>query len=368
MNNLTSLIFYIIMFIISSMIIAKVGKLYRKKSTNKNIKLNIFILTIIGLSIPIIISGLRYNVGTDYEAYVGLYNRYSDYTLLEILSTKTEFLFFVIIKLASLFNNYQATFFIMAFLTVMITYFAILNNKEKLSLGFMFFIYLFMYFTNSFNWIRQALAIAIILYSYKFIFERNWKKFTLAILIASLFHVSALLFWPFYFVYSKEDNKKGKYIRWLYIILTIIVVLNYEKAVNMLSSISVFEDYAGYTTELSAANREAVLNFIILAVILIFRKMLIKYDERNELYIFFYIISTILTLIGYITPFAKRIAVYFGISAIFILSSFPNIAKTKEQKIFIYFLISCYVIGYFILSIYILKQGNMLPYQTIIGK
>lgn len=368
MNNLESLVFYIIMFLISSMIIAKVGKLYRKKEVSKNLNFNIVLLTIIGLLIPILISGLRYYVGTDYESYVGIYNKYFNYSFINFFESKTEFLFLIIVKIASLFNNFQVMFFIIAFFTVIITYKAIFNYKEKFSLGFMFFIYLFMYFTNSFNWIRQALAIAIVLYSYKFIFEKNWKKFTLAIIIASLFHVSALLFWPFYFVFDKENNKRKKYIRILYIIITIIIVLNYEKAVNMLSSISIFEDYAGYTKELNAANREAILNFVVLIVILMFRKMLIKYDKRNEIFIFFYIISTILTFIGYITPYAKRIAVYFGISGIFILSSFPQIAKTKEQKILIYFLVACYVIGYFVMLVYILKQGNMLPYQTIIGK
>lgn len=368
MSNLNSLLFYIVMFIISSMIIAVVGKLYRKKEGSKNTKLNIIIFTTIGLLIPIVISGLRYYVGTDYGSYVGIYNKYYNYSLLELFESKTEFLFLIIIKIASIFNNYQATFFIMAILTVLIAYFSILNYKEKLSLGFMFFIYLFMYFTSSFNLVRQALAVVIVLYSYKFIFERNWKKFTIIILIAALFHVSALLFLPFYFVFDKENNNKKKYVRYIYIICTILVVFFYERMVNILSSIAIFEEYAMYTNELSAANREAILNFIILAVILIFRKRLIKYDERNELYIFFYIISTILTLMGYITPYAKRIATYFGISSIFILASFPNIVKTKEQKVFIYFLIAFYVICYFTISAYILKQGNVIPYQTILEK
>lgn len=41
----------------------------------------------------------------------------------------------------------------------------------------MFFLYLFLNYTMTFNIIRQGIAIVIIAYSYKFIFDRNFKKF-----------------------------------------------------------------------------------------------------------------------------------------------------------------------------------------------
>lgn len=40
----------------------------------------------------------------------------------------------------------------------------------------MFFLYLFLNYTMTFNIIRQGIAIVIIAYSYKFIFDRNFKK------------------------------------------------------------------------------------------------------------------------------------------------------------------------------------------------
>ena len=365
MSNFLSLIFYIVTFIFSSMVIGKVGKLYKKDKKNKGM---ICLLTIIGLAIPIIISALRYYVGTDYENYMRSYERFSYYSLYDILTEGQEILFLVVIKIAALFNNYQIIFFIMAFLTVVIMYFTLFNYKEKLSLGFMFFIYLFMYFTSSFNLVKQCLAVVIVAYSYKFIFNREGKKFLITIIIASLFHVSAFLFLPFYFVVNKADEKKAKYIRICYIIITAIVVLNYQRVVGMISSISIFSDYGVYANEVESANREAILSFAILIVILCFRKQLIKYDKRNEVFIFFAIINSILLLIGFVTPYAKRIAEYFGISNIFIFASFPKLAKNKQQELLIYFLISLYAISLFVMSVYILGQAHIIPYQTIIGK
>ena len=60
MSEINSLIFYIVSFIISSMIITKVGNIYKSEDSNKNVnKIKIIIYTIIGLGIPILIASLR---------------------------------------------------------------------------------------------------------------------------------------------------------------------------------------------------------------------------------------------------------------------------------------------------------------------
>ncbi len=128
-----------------------------------------------------------------------------------------------------------------------------------------------------------------------------------------------------------------------------------------------FERFEGYTANGLGSNREIIINTLLLMIFLIFKKPLEEYDERNKLYIFFYIISWILTFTGFISPYIKRIALYFEISSIFLLATFPNITKNKEQKIFVTFLIISYAIGIFTISTYFLNQGNIIPYQTIVG-
>lgn len=365
MNDFESLMFYIISFCCSSMIISTVGKKYRNKENDYNEKFKIIFLTLLGLIIPILIGSFRYFVGTDYRAYLNIYEKTHNYSLIDIFMEKKEVLFLIIIKIASLFSNSQVIFAIMSFLTITTLYFTILNYKEKLSLGFMFFLYLFMYFTSSFNLVKQSLAVVLVAYSYRFIFERNMKKFVIFILIASLFHISALFFLPFYFIFSKSDHKNKKLIRLIYILITIVIILNYQVVIKLVTNISIFEEYQTYQNELNSANREVILEFAVLAIILLFRKPLIKYDERNEIFIFLSIINCLLLLTGYISPYIKRIAAYFGISNIFLLSSLPNLFKDRKQKFFIYSLISIYAILRFVIVVFILKQSNIIPYQTI---
>lgn len=363
MGEFESFIFYIVLFGISSAIVTRVGNLYIN-AEYKNKKIKIIFLTIVALAIPITIGAFRYFVGADYENYIYIYENRSDMQLKEIFIYNWEILFSIIIKIAYMLNDYQYMFAIISFLTIIVLYATIYNYKEKLSLGFMFFLYLFLYYTTSFNIIRQALAVVIVAYSYKFIIDRNFKKFLLTVLIASFFHTTALLFLPFYLIYDKNEMRK-KVIRYVYIFIALIVVFNYSTIINLLSQILVFEKYELYSIEVDSTNMDFILNLFLLFVIIIFRKPLIKYDSRNEIFIYFSIINVIFLLTGYFSPFVKRISLYFGISNIFLLSAFPQISKNKGQKLFIYFIVMVYAISYFSLTTIVLKQGNVIPYHTI---
>ena len=363
MENFESLLFYIVLFIISALMITKVGSWYRKGEYKDN-KTKIIILTTIGLGIPIIIAALRYEVGSDYESYINIYQNRMNYTLVEALTNNWEILFSIVVKIANLLNDYQFMFAIISFLSVIILYATIYNYKEKLSLGFMFFLYLFLYFTTSFNIVRQTLAVVIVAYSYKFIINRQLKKFIVTVLIASLFHTTALFFLPFYLVFDKNKTKR-KIVKCIYLIITLLIVFNYSFIINLLSKVSTFEKFELYSTEIDSNNLDFILNVIIVSIILLFRKLLIKYDSRNELFIYFSIINVILLMTGYFSPFVKRIALYFGISNIFLFASLPQISKNDGQKALIYFLIAIYAVAIFTITVYVLKQGNVIPYQTI---
>ena len=365
MSNILSLAFYLCFFLISSFSITRVGMLYKKRNNENKYKAEIVFFTCIGLIIPFLISALRYYVGTDYGNYIRVYNQFSGINFWELILNNHELLFITVIKIS---YNPQVMFAIMAFLTITILYFSIFKYKEKLSLGFMFFLYLFLFFTSSFNIMKQGLAIVIIAYSYKFIFNKELKKFLITVFIAALFHVTALIFLPFYFVHNNSKNTKKtiqKIIKIIYIILMICVVLNYNLVINWLTKISFFEEFSLYSNEVSSNNFEFIINIMLLLIILIFRKRLINYDEKNKIFIFMFIINCILMFTGYISPFIKRIALYFGISSIFLLASFPNIVKKKEQRLLVYFLISLYAIGMFVMSTFVLKHANIIPYQTI---
>lgn len=360
MSDLGSLIFYIMAFSFSALIINYASKISERKSLTR------ISIIIIGLMIPIIIGGVRYKVGTDYTNYIDSYNVFKNYSIDQMFESQTEIMFGIILKVATLFDNPQILFWIFSFLTVIVMYLSIKDNSQKLSIGLMMFIFLFLNYTTSFNIIRQALAVVIVVYAYKFVFSRELVKFLCTMLIASMFHITAILFIPFYWINS--SNVKVKKITQVFLaILLLIIISQYGNFMSVLSNISGFERFESYADINNSIgnNREIIINTILLAIISILKKPLEEYDSRNKLYIYFYFISWILTFTGFISPYVKRIALYFEMSIIFLLATIPKITKNKYQKVLAEFLIILYVLGMFTISAYILKQGDIIPYNII---
>lgn len=63
---------------------------------------------------------------------------------------------------------------------------------------------------DAYNGLRQYIAVSICFYAMKYILNKDAKRYFLAVLIAFLFHKSALFFVPVYFLqYLKFDFKKA---------------------------------------------------------------------------------------------------------------------------------------------------------------
>lgn len=365
------LLIYVFGFSISVLLITLAEK--NKDIKSKKIYRNILI--IIALAIPITISSIRYNVGTDYKNYVGLYNKYATTPLQNIfLVTEVETFFVLVSKIAYIFNNVQVMFFIYSTFTVGITFKALWERKDKISISLMWFLYLFMIFGNSMNMVRQALAIAIIAYSYKYIENRQLWKFIICIILAMNVHKTAIIMLPLYFVlnfknYNKKDEKIRNFVRILLLIISFFCIVCIEEIILFLVNFRGFEKYITYANyDGNINNYSFLLKIIIFIFITIFIMPMIKYNEKNKLYYYLLLLELVLSLLGYKSPYLARVSYYFSITEIFLLAQIPKVLRIKEEKQMITLCIMFYALAKFILTVYILKQGNLIPYITIFNK
>lgn len=342
MSEIGSLLFYLISFFMSVILY----KLYCKH------KYKLFLL--LSFSIPMIIGGFRYMVGTDYVTYLEMYKHN--------LSASLSFNF--ISKIATHLGGPTALFFIYNFLTLFFIYLGMKNVDEK-SRPLVLLCYFFTSYTTSFNIMRQALAISIIFYAYKYIVDRDLKKWLLFILLAFLAHDTSLLCLPFYFIIHMKNNK----LRFLILIITLIASFNYVEIVNFISSFSHFSHYSLYANNVEglANNRMFFLDLLIYLYILLYRKKIISYDKKIDLFIFMFSIGLVLELTGFFNPYVKRIAEYFLISKILILPYVPLVQTNGKKKLIHYLIVSLYCVIVFIIVVYILKQANIIPYRFVGG-
>ena len=149
-------------------------------------------------------SALRFDIGHDYwkytqtahEIYVGGY-------------VVTEIGFNTIVKMIyglCGFECYELVFALFAFVTIIIFLKALYRQSSNFSWSFFLFMTFGLYF-QTFNTIRYYLALAIVLYSMKYVLNKDWIGFIFLIIIAALFHKSVLLVIPVYWIATFEWKK-----------------------------------------------------------------------------------------------------------------------------------------------------------------
>ncbi len=355
LSKLGSLIFYIVFFSLSAFL------LYLGDKKNKKT------LKIMAIFIPLLIGGFRYFVGTDYTNYIDYYIIYGPMSLSDYLSKNGifEILFYFIARISYLLTDkYYLLFFVSNMLIVIFAYFAI----EKAKIGnkyLVWLMFLFLYFPMFLNVVRQGISIVITYYMITLLLNNEYKKSFIISLLSPLFHASGVVTIILYFILlfvKKKIKKNIKNIFTFSILLLMIIPL----ASYLLSLSSYFSRYLIYeNVDVEGNNYTFYLIFVILIFTLLFYKGMEKNDSNSFFYYLLFASEVVLTLLGFISPFIKRITLYFSLGQIVILTNLIDIGANNTSKNFLKILVIIYALAYFVLAYYILGQSNIFPFKTI---
>nr|WP_238340005.1 EpsG family protein [Citrobacter sp. NCU1] len=319
-------------------------------------------------------SGFRYGIGTDYYSYESIF--YS----IERGGAYNESLELGFKLLGALFPNSQDGFFCFLFVLSLITnivfLIALYRENKKLSeniklLGLLLFFLSSTYFWP-FNGVRQGIACAFVAYSLKYIYARSFIKFAICILIASLFHKSALLVVVIYFLYPIRIP----HLFYLFAVLTSIII-HQVGVVSFIGEILLpylGDKYARYIynpLDFGGSGLGVYVYVLIFLVLWSARGILSKnlhkhYDilRRIDFYLLLYTIGIILRIFALDNLIFVRFAYYFTIFDMFfipyLISQFKRPSNRIVLSIFFLFV-------YFILFLNsIMNSNDLLPYESIL--
>lgn len=172
------------------------------------------------------ISSFRGDFTSDYKNYASLFWYYSNCSIKEILQNglwgypELGYLFFQFI-IQKITGN---AIFLFAFtsLLIILTHFKFIRDY---SIDVVLALFLFVEagtFYTSFNLVRQIMASGIVLIGTKYLVNKSLIKYCFVVLIASLFHKSAIIMIPAYFI----SFQKISFNRFIVYSIGIVVVLN----------------------------------------------------------------------------------------------------------------------------------------------
>lgn len=315
-----------------------------------NIKTNKHFI-IISTIILITVSGLRNNIG-DTPVYIEVY-KYIQFQWSTILSEK-DFGFAVFQKLLQYISKEpQLLIFVTAFITNGIIVYTFYKYARLIDIALYVYVASGMYLVTM-NGVRQYLAASFIFLATKYIFDGQFKKFLVIVIISSTIHQSALILIPIYFVIRRKAWTK---MTLFMLSLTIIITISYSFFSEFFFQAIEETQYGEYAqfSEGGANIMRSFVSIIPLFIAYIGREKLNEIFPKSDYIVNLSIISLIFMIIAIQNWIFARFTIYFGIYEIILLSWIVKLFKEKDQK-FIYFgILICYFI-YFIYE-YVISQN-----------
>lgn len=310
------------------------------------------------------VSSCRIAVGNDYWPY-----RFNFRLIAQERYVSSEFGFNLIVKgMQELFgyDNYLPVFALFSFLTVLF-FVKALHDQGTCYAFSLFLLMTGGYYFNSLNSVRYYLALAIALYSMKYVLRGEYGKFILWVLMGTAFHKSILLVIPAYLVAKWLAGVRLK--KWHYILgglfaLSLVFGQNFYREI-IFFFYPYYRDSAFDNGQLSYANLGKCLAVLALCAVC-YQKSLhdSRANERNRFYFFLNIAGFLAYCCSSFVPEVSRVGYYLIISQVFLL---PGLLADMDRG---WFKNLCYggVIGAFTIYFVMLLRGmyavdvRLLPY------
>lgn len=206
------------------------------------------------------------------------------------------------------------------------------------------------------------IAMAIVINSYSFIKEKKPIKFILVVLLASLFHKTAIIFLIAYFFRYIKINKKNFTIE--IVLFLIMQIVGFYIIINLARQVYPYYIPENITFSTSGLTQAFVILFYLIVGLYLYYYKTNKNNKEidiiyNIMFVAFFIQSFTNRL-----PMINRIMWYFYI---FIIIFLPNIVGDIENKkiknIAYWGIISLNLVQFLLSSI---KMYNIIPYQFFI--
>lgn len=253
-------------------------------------------------------------------------------------------------------SNSRIFLLLLSFICNISVYHFVKNNSKNYLVSIILYVSL-LFFYSSMTMARQFLSFSIILYSFDFVRKKKVIKFFLLILLASLFHSSAiisLLIYPFY--YLKFSHKRAIFMIFISFIIFVFLGRVFNDISSYLNKTTSYIDTLG---TVKVANVLYTVVYLIVYVFVVLFLMGRENKKNNSFYLYITLMGFLIYFLSIKISILARAAQYF---TIFIIIVIPNIIQDsnnkKEVKSFISIIICVLFILYANTIIYLRPEWN----------
>lgn len=279
----------------------------------------------------IVFTAFRFDVGYDYPAYWMAISETTD-VLIKAFEPGIQLLAWICREIRSP----QLFFFLTSTISLLLVFFSIKRYSINPPIALLVFIYLFL--TIYFGEVRQAVALSIVFWGFRYVESRSLLKYLCVCLVAVLFHTSALFAILIYFVYTINF--------WIIFIVAVATPILLMPIFNVMEQMDLYVTHISHEDEYNGGNFISIFYVLlyVTSILLIFLK---KGNMRN--YPLVKVILITLFLPFFFSPhLSLRIAYYFNIYFCILIPQVlvnqgKNIRFVTVLMLFLYFMLFLYI-------------------------
>lgn len=330
---------------------------YEKKFRGLAIFWTLFVAIIL-----ILVSGLRSGIG-DTEMYM------HSYSILASDPSKFEFgkdfgfnmLSLLLIKVS---KDPQFLVFSIALITNLLN--VISFNKYRSYLELEVYMYITSgYYTITMNGMRQCLTAAIMFMCTPLIIKGSFKLYFIAVLLISMFHGSALMMIPIYFIVRQEAwSKKMIY----FMIFGVLAVLFYDVVSPMFFKALESTQYAEYSNYDGGGSSlmRTIVNAVPVILAYLKRDKLKELWPESNIFVNMSIINTLFVSFGMFNWIFNRFTIYLQLyNFIIIPFIISKCFKGKERRLIYFGFLVCYFIFFYYEQVIALGMGYPTKFDFV---
>ena len=319
-----------------------------------------------------LILGLRDISGIDDPVYSRIFYEVNSFGWIEKFKTSTlEPGYLILNRIVGVFtNDYIYMQLISSLIPLAIFYISFKKYKKSIDISFAVFLLSTMIYFQilSVGLVRMFIAVSIIFKGLYYIPLKDTRKFFAHVLIASLFHYSAMFMsiLIYFTIDNKSLSKKAKrFIIIAFLMTPIIFIFVSSYVVPLLGArYSIYGNVGNFTL--------SIWDFSTIPLLLI---ILYFYGQKDGVTHDYFLVgfsllamTSVLSIYGSLVSFGRLI--YYTNSSLFIVAPIvgQNIQKSSVKRILFYFVIIVYCIMYLYRTQFLLDSHipNLFPYRNIL--
>lgn len=316
------------------------------------------------------VSVFRYEVGTDWPIYDNYFHK-----IAAGVDKFSEPGFNLLNRIIGLFTKDSWWLFAVVSLLIGIFMFkAIFEQSVNPAFSILVYVLAGDYF-NSQNQLRQALAMSIFLYALKYVKARDWKRYFFWILIASMTHISGILYFPVYFLYGIKVSVP--FVCYSFVGVGAVLPVLKKVLVFLISKTK----YGWYFDSVYSSNDFDLLGFLVnvgfLVLLLFYYMYYDKYtgdnspegeavqDKEYNLLLYMYYGAAVSTLFSSAVPQMSRITSLFTFVSTLLFPRMIMREYRRNRRIVLYMIVVGVLLVKLLYEVYYVGWYDAIPFQWV---